>query len=72
MMMQRAKPNGSEGAGGSSSGSFDSQPLRTIEDVAKLLRLPVSSVHEQPGAGPLIAFQDIDLASIGAFARLKF
>lgn len=45
--MQTAKTNGAETFGGISLAAFDSQSLLTIEDVAELLKLPVSWVYER-------------------------
>ena len=45
-MQRTAKTNGSEGASGIFPAALDSQSLLTIEDVAELLKLPVSWVYE--------------------------
>jgi excisionase family DNA binding protein len=46
-MMQRPRANGGESANGISVATFDSQSLLTIEDVAELLKVPVSWVYER-------------------------
>jgi excisionase family DNA binding protein len=43
----RQRANGSEAASGISVAPFDSQSLLTIDDVAELLKLPVSWVYER-------------------------
>lgn len=46
-MIQRLRTNGSEGASGISPAALASQSLLTIEDVAKLLKVPVSWVYDR-------------------------